>query len=96
MQRYNELKELESAMSQLLTNLQDQNSDPSDFDRLRERGSTPPPLFPAGQLVLALFADVAILCAGHSAAPPMPSGCFRVTDRLSPRTTQHLHLCEDV
>jgi len=40
MQRYNELKELESAMSQLLTNLQDENSDPADFDRLRERCST--------------------------------------------------------
>lgn len=39
MQRFNELKELESAMSQLLSSIQDEGSNPKDFDRLRERCS---------------------------------------------------------
>ena len=37
MQRFNELKELETTMSRLLTSIQDESSDPEDFDRLRER-----------------------------------------------------------
>lgn len=49
MQRFNELKELESAMSQLLTNIQDESSDPAAFVRLRERCST----------LQAVFQDVA-------------------------------------
>lgn len=49
MQRFNELKELESAMSQLLSNIQDETSKPGDFDRLRERCSK----------LQAVFQDVA-------------------------------------
>lgn len=49
MKRFNELKELESAMSQLLTSIQDESSDPADFARLRERCST----------LQAVFQDVA-------------------------------------
>jgi len=40
MQRFNELKELEAAMSQLLTRIQDEDSDPIEFDQLRERCAT--------------------------------------------------------
>ncbi|MCA8980448.1 MAG: hypothetical protein H6831_11555 [Planctomycetes bacterium] len=49
MQRFHDLKELESAMSQLLTKIQDESSDPADFTRLRERCST----------LQAVFQDIA-------------------------------------
>ena len=37
MQRFHELKELESTMSQLLTRIQDEECEAIEFDRLRER-----------------------------------------------------------